>query len=59
MLGIDTKTNHIHSVSYFDNKSTKITFKIRTFKPNTPLSGKEFVFDTAKYKAKNYSITEL
>lgn len=58
-LGIDTNTNHIHSVAYFDKKNTKITLKIRVFKPNVDLSAKEFVFDNAKYKEKNYSITEL
>ncbi len=59
MLGIDTNTKHIHSITYHDKRNTKVSIRIRTFKPNENLSPKEFTFDNAKYKAKNYSITEL
>ena len=59
MLGIDMNTKHIHSVTYYDKKNTKVTIKIRTFKPNENLSPKEFAFDRAKYLTKNYSITDF
>lgn len=59
MLGIDTQTKHIQSVEYNDKKNTKTTLKIRSFKTNVELPAKEFSFDEAKFKAKNYTITKM
>lgn len=59
LLGIDTQTKNIQSVEYNDKKNTKTTLKIRSFKTNVELPAKEFSFDEAKYKAKNYTITRM
>lgn len=59
MLGIDTQSKQIYQVEYVDRKGTKTAFKIRSFKTNTEMSSKEFVFDEAKYKAKDYAITKM
>lgn len=59
LLGIDTQTKNILSVEYNDKKNTKTTLKIRSFKTNVDLPVKEFTFDEAKYKAKNYTITKM
>ena len=59
MLGVDYQNKQIFQVEYVDKKNTKTAFKIRSFKPNTEISPKEFIFDEAKYKAKNYSVTKM
>jgi outer membrane lipoprotein-sorting protein len=59
LLGIDTKSKNIYQVVYTGKKNTNTTFKIRLFKANTTFSPKEFVFDEAKYTAKDYIITRL
>lgn len=59
MLGIDTQNKQIYQVEYLDKKNTKTTLKIKSFKPNVEMSPKEFVFDEAKYKDKDYTITRM
>jgi len=59
MLGIDYQNKQIEQVEYVNKKNTKTTLKIKNFKPNTEVSPKEFIFDEAKYKTKNYTITKM
>jgi len=59
LLGIDTKSKNIYQVVYTGNKHTLTTFKIRLFKTNNVFPPKEFIFDEAKYKAKDYIITRI
>ena len=59
LLGIDTKSKNINQVVYANKNNTNTTFKIKTFKTDISFSKKEFTFDEAKYKAKDYIITRL
>jgi len=59
MLGIDTQNKQIEQVEYLNKKNTKTTLKIKSFKPNTEMSPKEFLFDEVKFKTKNYSMTRM
>jgi outer membrane lipoprotein-sorting protein len=59
MLGIDSQNKQIYQVEYVDKRNTKTAFKIRSFKPNAEIPAKEFLFEEAKYKAKNYTITRM
>jgi len=59
LLGIDTKSKNIYQVVYTNKKDTNTTFKIRSFRTNTTFPANEFIFDEAKYTAKDYMITKL
>ncbi len=59
LLGVNTKSKNIHQVVYTNKNNTNTTFKIRSFKTNAVFSKNEFIFDEAKYKAKDYIITKL
>ena len=59
MLGVDVNNKQINQVEYVDKKNTKTSFRIRSFKTNTEIPSKEFIFEEAKYKAKDYTITKM
>lgn len=59
LLGINTKSQNINQVIYANKNNTLTTFKIRSFKTNTDFPKDKFIFDEAKYKAKDFIITRL
>lgn len=58
ILGINTNTQLITSISEIGNNSTVTTFKIQEFKANQDISKNLFIFDEAKYRAENYTINK-
>jgi outer membrane lipoprotein-sorting protein len=59
LLGIDAKNLFINRVIYTAKNGTRTTFRIRSYKTDTTLPDKEFSFDEATYKAKDYIITRM
>lgn len=59
LLGIDVQTKHIYKLVQTDNKGTKFTITVNSFKTNQPLSKTLFNFDEAKYKEDGYYINRL
>ncbi|AVI51677.1 hypothetical protein C5O00_11100 [Pukyongia salina] len=59
LLGIDVQTKHIYKLIQTDNKGTKYTITVNSFKTNQPLSKTLFTFDEAKYKRDGYYINKL
>lgn len=58
ILGINTNTQLITSISEIGNNGTVTTFKIQEFKSNQDISKNLFIFDEAKYRAENYTINK-
>jgi len=59
LLGIDIQTKHIYKLIQTDDKGTKYTLTVNSFKTNQPLSKTLFTFDEAKYKEDGYYINKL
>ena len=59
LLGIDVQTKHIYKLIQTDDKGTKYTLTVNSFKTNQPLSKTLFTFDEAKYKQDGYYINKL
>lgn len=59
LLGIDVQTNHIYKLIQTDEKGTKFTLTVNSFKTNQPLSKTLFTFDESKYKQNGYYINKL
>jgi outer membrane lipoprotein-sorting protein len=59
LLGIDVQTKHIYRLIQTDDKGTKYTLTVNSFKTNQPLSKTLFTFDEAKYKQDGYYINKL
>lgn len=59
LLGIDVQTKHIYKLIQTDEKGTKYTLTVNSFKTNQPLSKTLFTFDEAKYKQDGYYINKL
>ena len=59
LLGIDVQTKHIYKLIQTDNKGTKYTITVNSFKTNQPLSKALLTFDEAKYKRDGYYINKL
>ena len=59
LLGIDVQTKHIYKLIQTDDKGTKYTLTVNSFKTNQPLSKTLFTFDEAKYKEDGYYINTL
>ncbi|KAA3622447.1 MAG: outer membrane lipoprotein carrier protein LolA [Flavobacterium sp.] len=59
LLGIDVQTKHIYKLIQTDNRGTKYTITVNSFKTNQPLSKTLFTFDEAKYKRDGYYINKL
>jgi outer membrane lipoprotein-sorting protein len=58
LIGIDTQTKHIHSITDVGINGTQTIFKIEDFKANQAISKNLFTFDKAKYVKENYTINE-
>ena len=56
LLGIDAQTKHIYKLIQTDDKGTKYTLTVNSFKTNQPVSKTLFTFDEAKYKKDGYYI---
>jgi outer membrane lipoprotein-sorting protein len=54
LIGIDTKTNHIHNLIEVGKNGTRTTLTVTTFKFNQTLAKNQFTFVKAKYP--NYYI---
>jgi outer membrane lipoprotein-sorting protein len=54
LIGIDTKTNHIHNLIEVGKNGTRTTLTVTTFKFNQKLAKNQFTFVKAKYP--NYYI---
>ena len=59
LLGIDVQTKHIYKLIQTDDRGTKYTLTVNSFKTNQPLSKSLFTFDEAKYKQDGYYINKL
>jgi len=59
LLGIDIQTKHIYKLIQTDDKGTKYTLTVNSFKTNQPLSKTLFTFDEAKFKEDGYYINKL
>ena len=59
LLGIDVQTKHIYKLIQTDDKGTKYTLTVNSFKTNQPVSKTLFTFDEAKYKKDGYYINKL
>ncbi|MEZ4874597.1 MAG: outer membrane lipoprotein carrier protein LolA [Flavobacteriaceae bacterium] len=59
LLGIDLQTKHIYRLIQTDDKGTKYTLTVNSFKTNEPLSKTLFTFDKAKYEKEGYYINNL
>lgn len=59
LLGIDVQTKHIYKLIQTDDKGTKYTLTVNSFKTNQPLSKTLFTFDEARYKQDGYYINKL
>lgn len=59
LLGIDIQTKHIYKLIQTDDKGTKYTLTVNSFKTNQPLSKTLFTFDEAKFKQDGYYINKL
>ncbi len=58
ILGINTKTKIIASISEIGNNSTVTTFDIEEFKADQDISKNLFIFDESKYLKENYTINK-
>ncbi len=56
LIGIDTKTNHIHNLIEVGKNGTRTTLTVTTFKFNQTLAKNQFTFVKAKYP--NYYINK-
>ena len=59
LLGIDVQTKHIYKLIQTDDKGTKYTLTVNSFKTNQPVSKTLFTFDEAKYEEDGYYINRL
>ncbi len=59
LLGIDVQTKHIYKLIQTDDKGTKYTLTVNSFKTNQPVSKTLFTFDETKYKKDGYYINKL
>ena len=59
LLGIDAQTKHIYKLIQTDDKGTKYTLTVNSFKTNQPVSKTLFTFDEAKYKKDGYYINRI
>ncbi len=59
LLGIDVQTKHIYKLIQTDDKGTKYTLTVNSFKTNQPVSKTLFTFDETKYKKGGYYINKL
>ena len=59
LLGIDVQTKHIYKLIQTDDKGTKYTLTVNSFKTNQPVSKTLFTFDVAKYEEDGYYINRL
>lgn len=59
LLGVDARTKHIYKLIQTDDKGTKYTITVNSFKTNQPLSKTLFTFDEAKYEEDGYYINRL
>lgn len=59
LLGIDAETKHIYRLIQTDEKGTKYTLTVNSFKTNQPLSKTLFTFDKSKYEQNGYYINKL
>jgi len=59
LLGIDARTKHIYRLIQIDDKGTKYTITVNSFKTNQPISQTLFNFDEEKYKKEGYYINRL
>ena len=58
ILGVNTSTNQITSLTEFGKNNTNTSFNITSYKPNQALAANTFIFDIKKYKALDYYINE-
>lgn len=58
VIGIDTKTNLIYTISETGSNSTITTFTIQEFLSNQKLSPSLFAFDEAKYRNEQFTINK-
>lgn len=56
LLGINTKTNRIHSLTEYGKNGTETKFEITSFKVNQTLAPTTFKFNRSKYVALDYII---
>ena len=59
LLGIDVQTKHIYKLIQTDDKGTKYTLTVNSFKTNQPVSKTLFTFDEAKFEKDGYYINRL
>lgn len=59
LLGVDMLTKHVYKLIQTDDKGTKYTLTVNSFKTNEPVSKSLFTFDEQKYKQEGYYINRL